>query len=316
MKVRKMRQKAMQQNNYELSVCVGGRPLREYGHKGLTYVEGRQGHLYTIRFRNNTAARVLAVVSIDCLDVVDGKPATNESRGYVVPGYQSFSVKGWRTSKKKVNTFIFGTKSRANSTQSQDGDDTNCGIVAVKVFSEHYDLNAELNSILRRQPIVVHEHHHHPAPHYWNPWQPSIIYGGIGVAGGSSGIVYGCNIQSGTLQSGMGSPMLSGTIKSTSAGMPTINNSCNFISETPPKKEVQDIPNFNLGTGWGGSLEDEVEEVKFKRGSELATLEIYYSDEPGLRAAGIEVDKKPAVSKPTLPKAFHGFCTPPVVTST
>jgi hypothetical protein len=320
----------MTSGNYELTIGVpskrgGTVSVREYGHKGLTFIEGRHGHYYTIKFRNNTAARVLAVVSVDGIDVVDGGPATNESRGYVVPGYQSIEIKGWRTSKKKVNSFVFDTKPRAYSAQTQKGDDTNCGVIAVKVFGEQYDFN-ELLATLNKH-TVVHEHHHHhwprpvPAPDPYPWWTPSPIIwctqtttsAGNGITGQTS---FSC--------SNSGVDSLAGNIKATNfvnvnphpVPMPpsesvqqNLQNQC--LVSTP----AQENPSFNLGTGWGGEIEDSVDEVKFKRGTEMAVLTVYYSDEQGLKDAGIEVDKKPAVSKPTLPKAFHGFCTPPVVTS-
>jgi hypothetical protein len=83
-----------------------------------------------------------------------------------------------------------------------------------------------------------------------------------------------------------------------------------------PKAPAQETPDFNLGTGWGSEREDHVNMVDFKRGLELCTMEIYYSDAEGLAKSGIEVDKKPAVTKPSLPKGFNGFCVPPKVVKT
>jgi hypothetical protein len=77
----------------------------------------------------------------------------------------------------------------------------------------------------------------------------------------------------------------------------------------------QENPSFNLGTGWGEAQDDKVEEANFDRGIELAELTIYYSDAQGLKDAGIEVDKKPAITRSVLPRGFNGFCKPPVITS-
>ena len=55
----------MKQNLFELSVTVpssrGSTKIPEYGHNGLTFVEGRKGQPYTIKLHNNSAHRVLAV---------------------------------------------------------------------------------------------------------------------------------------------------------------------------------------------------------------------------------------------------------------
>lgn len=89
-----------------------------------------------------------------------------------------------------------------------------------------------------------------------------------------------------------------------------------MIDATVKSAPPQDIPDFNLGTGWGSEREDKVDMVDFKRGLVLCDMELYYSDEAGLAKAGVEVDKKPSVQKPSLPKGFNGFCVPPKVTKT
>lgn len=271
----------MQKTQYELSVLVNGRPIKEYGHRGLTFIEGRKNQPYTIKFRNNSARRCLAVVSIDGVDVVDGKPATQESRGYIVPAYAAVEIKGWRTSTESVNDFVFTDKPEGYSAQTQ-GNDSNSGVIAVKVFDEVWRIK-DMNHMLRN---VVEEHHHH---HYLPPLplQPIATWSTTS----ESQPNYGCCLDS----------SLADKVKA------QVTNSV---------APAQEHPDFNLGTGWGLERADSVRMVDFERGIELATMEIYYSDEAGLAKAGVEVDKKPAVQKPALPKGFNGFCVPPKVTKT
>jgi len=95
-------------------------------------------------------------------------------------------------------------------------------------------------------------------------------------------------------------------------------NATSFVAPDPVPQvlqSVQEHPDFDMGTGWGESREDKVSECKFERGIELACFSLYYATEAGLKKAGIEVDKKPAVSKSVLPRGFNGFCKPPKVTS-
>jgi hypothetical protein len=294
----------MQKTQYELSVLVNGRPIKEYGHRGLTFVEGRKNQPYTIKFRNNSARRCLAVVSIDGIDVVDGKPATQESRGYIVPAYAAVEIKGWRTSTETVNDFVFTDKPEGYSTQTQ-GDDSNSGVIAVKVFDEILTLK-EFTSILRTVEEHHHHHHHYPPTPSW-PQNPIIWCSSTGDGIGAGSPVVG------SLMSNSGEPTyscsLGDQVKSSSVIPPeTMKGSLEL-----PKQEN---PDFNLGTGWGDPRQDRVDMVDFKRGMELCTMEVYYSDEAGLAKAGVEVDKKPAVQKPSLPKGFNGFCTPPKVTKT
>jgi hypothetical protein len=80
---------SMFSNGFELFVEVGGRRIPEYGHCGKTFVEGRRAHRYEIKFKNSRAERVLAVPTVDGLNVIDGNPHTDSSPGYVVQPYCS-----------------------------------------------------------------------------------------------------------------------------------------------------------------------------------------------------------------------------------
>ena len=68
-------------------------------------------------------------------------------------------------------------------------------------------------------------------------------------------------------------------------------------------------PDFNLGTTYGGAIQDAVNQVQFECGVCLAAFEIYYSDRDGLAKDGIPVDKSPAVT--AFPQAFGSFCKLP-----
>lgn len=304
----------MQKSNYELTVCVNSRPIREYGHRGLTFVEGRKNQAYTIKFRNNSACRVLAVVSVDGLDVIDGKPATQESPGYIVPAYQSIEVKGWRTSLEKVNEFTFADKAVGYATQTQSTD-INSGIVAVKVFAE----KATLQDITWWNQIEKHHHHHHyPPPIYEKPWHtypqnPVIWCGTLNSQGQSATMRCVSNV---VTNAGIGS--LQGVSVTNADAPSTLCHSVNTMSLAGSQAEAsapQDYPGFHLATGWGKEKTDQVVSADFKRDRELETLEVYYSDNEGLKQAGIDVSKKVAITKPVLPRGFGGFCVPPKVSA-
>lgn len=292
----------MQKSNYELSVLVNGRPIKEYGHRGLTFIEGRKNQPYTIRFRNNSARRCLAVVSIDGIDVVDGKPATQESRGYIVPAYAAVEIKGWRTSTETVNDFVFTTKPEGYSAQSQQ-DDSNSGVVSVKVFDEQI----KIGDFTEWLKTVVHEHHHHHH-HYPSILRSEPFFPQTPVWCGDPSITVGSSL---TPDMGATYACCTDSLQAKSL-IPPEEKKCSFEPAAPK----QDVPDFNLGTGWGSERKDSVNMVEFERSIELASMDIYYSDAEGLAKSGIEVDKKPAVQKPSLPKGFNGFCVPPKVTKT
>src|SRR5262249_7222696 len=47
-------------------------------------VVGEAGHRYTILIHNNTDRRLEVVLSVDGLDVLDGKPSSFDKRGYIL----------------------------------------------------------------------------------------------------------------------------------------------------------------------------------------------------------------------------------------
>lgn len=106
----------------------------EYIHKGKTYIEGRHNSTYVIDLVNHSAHRVEAVVSVDGLAVTDGKPASFHSKGFVVPAYQTISLRGWLLNGEQAAQFVFGDKRDSYSAKS--GAQTTTGIIGVAWFPE------------------------------------------------------------------------------------------------------------------------------------------------------------------------------------
>jgi hypothetical protein len=288
--------------------------IPEYGHKGLTFVEGRRGQPFVLNLRNNSAQRVLAVVSIDGLNVVDGEACTPQSRGYIIPGYSSVDIQGWRTSLEEVHHFKFEAKEQSYA-KTSGGDAQNCGILSAKFFSEVWKFPPP--------PTVIREEHHHhhdhypvpmPIPTYPWPWRPywddapyykiwcSTSTSDLGAAGntGATGPVgpAGCPV----------GPAGYGASVTYSAGDMSKCADTNSLSQS-------DVPDFKLGTGWGETKVDRVTEAAFERDKELCTLSIYYAEAADLEKVGIKLEKEIAVTPPAslvLPQAFPGFCKPPI----
>ena len=292
----------MQIGSLELQVLVNDRPVREYGHQGRTYVAGHKGSRFTLKLRNNTAQRVLAIPSIDGLCACDGQPATAASKGYIVAAYATVEIKGWKQSLSETADFVFtdkGTSSYAAQTHGAQ----NCGVIAVKVVAERYTPPPPPPT----QVIIREEHHHYPPPQYphWHPW-PTIVYascstGNVGAASSGLGSApstaqYTCDLGNAVSNSLSLGPTVSAMFSEVAAAMPLADST----------------PDFTLGTGYGQVRQDVVTEAIFERGLELATFEIYYSDEAALSAVGVPLNKSAQISKP-VPQAFNGFCRPPSV---
>jgi len=108
--------------------------LPTFAHEGRRFVLGSIGDRYRIRVTNPTAQRIEAVVSVDGLDAIDGRPANIAKRGYIVPAFGTITIDGWRTSLDTVAAFRFS--SVHDSFASRTGRDRNVGVVGVAFFRE------------------------------------------------------------------------------------------------------------------------------------------------------------------------------------
>ena len=111
------------------------RTLPTFMHAGRRFVLGSVGERYSIRVVNPTPVRVEAVVSIDGLDAMDGRPASLAKRGYLIPAYGDVTIDGWRTSLEKVAAFRFSSVRASYAARTRH--DQNVGVIGVAWFREH-----------------------------------------------------------------------------------------------------------------------------------------------------------------------------------
>jgi hypothetical protein len=71
------------------------------------FVVGEEGRRYSIVVRNRSDFRLEIVLSVDGLDVIDGRPASFRKRGYIVNPNRKLVVEGFRQSTEAV-AFRFG----------------------------------------------------------------------------------------------------------------------------------------------------------------------------------------------------------------
>ena len=118
--------------------------LPVHPHRGKAWVEGRPGHRYAIRLSNLTGERVLAVVSVDGVNVISGETAATGQSGYVLEPWQSMEVKGWRKSLSEVAAFHF--TALPDSYAARTGRPDNVGVIGVAAFRErrHWPMPAPI----------------------------------------------------------------------------------------------------------------------------------------------------------------------------
>ena len=120
---------------YEMWVRPKGRtPADEYPHKGDIWIEGRSNSCYEIELINKSPNRVMVIVSVDGVGVVDGAPASYDSRGFVLNGHETLRVPGWVSGSQSAAQFVFSDVKRSYA--NQVGQDGNPGVIGAAWFSE------------------------------------------------------------------------------------------------------------------------------------------------------------------------------------
>lgn len=129
--------KNMKKSSYEVEVLVNGKPAKEYSHDGKIFIEGREGTKFSLRFHNNTWSKKLFIPTIDGLSIIDGELASYKSSGYIVDGYGTITVDGWRKNTNEVAEFYFSSPDRAYAHRVDKGG--NLGVIGVAVFDERIE---------------------------------------------------------------------------------------------------------------------------------------------------------------------------------
>ncbi len=135
----RVRRFAVGAGHVELGLRDGsGNFLTGFETRGSHYVAGISGRRYTIVVRNHSPGRIEAVLSVDGLDVVDGKSASTKKRGYLIGPFDDLEVEGFRTSTREVAAFRFGSVS-ASYAAKKHGSTRNVGVIGLALFHERGD---------------------------------------------------------------------------------------------------------------------------------------------------------------------------------
>jgi len=111
-----------------------GVALTPHYYRGEYWVAGTPGARYAIEIRNRLAERLLAVTSVDGVNVVSGEDAAWNQPGYVFNAGERYEVTGWRKSDAEVAAFTFTDAS--NSYAERTGRPANVGVIGIAIFRE------------------------------------------------------------------------------------------------------------------------------------------------------------------------------------
>jgi len=289
----------MNMHNVSMHVQVNGRACKEYSHKGMSFIEARSGTNYTVKIKNDNPYRVMAVLSVDGLDVVTGKPAEETNTGYIVDAYSSLDVKGYRISDDNSASFIFTSKGKSYVQQAKSNA-TNAGVIGLRTYKEKLS--------------------------YYSGWN---ITAGSGI--GSVTVPY-TTLGNYTINTVPCTYTVGNTTANVTATTTAANNCSNYFSSTSVSNTSLNASSgtlrsmnvssdtskplshkqFDTGTGWGSKLEDKVTRVSFEKGDMLVEMSVYYASKEALVEMGVDLQKTPKIAKePVMPKAFGNYCTPP-----
>jgi hypothetical protein len=111
-----------------------GAVLSPHFYHGEYWVAGRPGARYAIEIRNRLGERLLAVTSVDGVNVVSGATAGWDQTGYVFGPGERYQITGWRKTDAEVAAFTFVDS--PNSYAERTGRPANVGVIGVAIFRE------------------------------------------------------------------------------------------------------------------------------------------------------------------------------------
>jgi hypothetical protein len=274
-------------NNYSIDILVNGNSCKQYNHDGKIFIEAKEGSEYEIKINNNQWHRILAVSAVDGLNVLTGETASEQDSGYVINGYDSMRIKGFRYSDEKVGAFKFTSKGKSYT--NDKGMANNVGVIGVRLFGEKYNTYRQIIST-------------YPAKNtYTSPtiWDTTFTH--------DSGITDKHNFylqNNMTFSSGASNSVLRSANNSLSArGISDATYCCvDYSAEISAK-------GLDMGTGWGQVKESKVTTVDFEKGDLTFSFDIYYASRESLLEMGVPLIKETKVSfPPSFPKKY---ATPP-----
>jgi hypothetical protein len=285
---------------FKTQILVNNNKCKQYNHQGRTYVEAHSGTEYEIEIKNNYYKRILAVCSVDGLDVLTGKPANGDAGGYIIDAYHPIKIKGFRYDDDSVGAFRFTCKGGSYAASKQDGSERNCGVIGIRLYYE-----VEPIVVVQPMPWVVQP---------FNPWQPSnpwiipssVSCNPLGGLYGAARFGYQDDVQ----YSAGGSGMSVGTTLSSAQPMMDYGNTVRSREPRMEKLCASPTPKgFDMGTAWGQKKDSKVFTTDFNRGCLALSQDIYYASRESLIEMGVPITNELKVN---LPQSFPGkYAEPP-----
>ncbi len=111
-----------------------GAVLSPHYYRGEYWVAGRPGARYSIQIHNRLGERLLAVASVDGVNVISGETAAWDQDGYVFDAGERYDITGWRKSDAQIAAFTFTAS--PHSYAERTGRPANVGVIGVALYRE------------------------------------------------------------------------------------------------------------------------------------------------------------------------------------
>src|SRR5450755_4498680 len=111
-----------------------GATLPVHYYRGEYWVAGTPGARYAIEVRNRLGERLLAVTSVDGVNVLSGDSAAWNQTGYVFSPGERYQITGWRKTDAEVAAFTF--MESPNSYAERTGRPANVGVIGIALYRE------------------------------------------------------------------------------------------------------------------------------------------------------------------------------------
>ena len=235
----------------EVRIKVNGRPIKKYTEpNGNIWVESRDNSNYSIEVKNNNSSRILAVISVDGINIITGKEAKLKPEdGYIINAYSKLDANGWRVSNEKEKSFYFSVDKEKSYAVKLGKGSKNLGVIGVAFYSE------------KQEPITTNTvYYPYYVDDYKKPFEDQWT---------CSDETY--NTTEFTLTSN--NVTLDGAISQSGYISDVINTTA--------------FRGMSTGTGKGEEIESRVTEIGFDVGDFLGTTSIYYDSMHELKAKGI-----------------------------
>lgn len=289
------------------------KPLRSLSHDGQTYLSAPKKGTYTIRLQNDSTVRRLAVVTVDGVNVIDGKDGEYKGTGYVLNPFETVDIPGWKRDGGEAAAFVFRPEEASYAAQTGRGT-RNVGVIGVAVFEE----KVQAPTVTITTCGCSHHHYHHYPDRWYTrggyvPSRTTIIYGAN--TGSSTG---GTN--SSTLCTNDSMPLSSGTF--TASNMPSASSilrnkkSKGVIharglgsegeSEENTAGQVFFSASADVGTGYGHAVDFQTTTTNFERATETpaSIIVLRYATLERLKSWGLPVEQLSRSTRFEQPQAF------------